>query len=144
MIFKRNADNHLGIKHGAKKPPRAGSVAADVAVVVAVAFAIAGVDTVDAAAESSAAAVAVVVPVAFAFDDALAVPDLCRVYIYIHGIFTHLVFSLKIFSILDLSQHDVTRDLGGADARCKGNADNHLGICEWLERASILISHFAA
>ena len=53
MIFKRNADNHLGTKHGAKKPPRAGSVAADVtvAVVVAAAFAMAGVVTVDAAAE---------------------------------------------------------------------------------------------
>ena len=97
MIFKGNADNHLGIKHEAKKPPRAGSVAADVAVavVVAVAFAIAGVVTVDVAAES--AAVAVVVPVAFAFDDAVAVSDTFRVYIYTwyfyaSGIFFEFLF----------------------------------------------------
>ena len=38
----------------------------------------------------------------------------------------------------------ITRDVGGADARCKGNADNYLGICDRLELASILISHFAA
>ena len=61
----------------------------------------AGVVTVDAAAES-AAAVAVVVPVVFAFDDAVAVSDTFRVYIYIHGISTHLVFSLNFFSILVL------------------------------------------
>ena len=38
----------------------------------------------------------------------------------------------------------ITRDVGGAEARCKGNADNYLGICDRLELASILISHFAA
>ena len=61
----------------------------------------AGVVTVDAAAES--AAVAVVVPVAFAFDDAVAVSDTCRVYkyIYIHGISTHLFFCFNFFSNLD-------------------------------------------
>ena len=68
LIFKRNADNHLGIKHGAKKPPRAGRVAA--------------------------AAITVVVPVAFAFDDAVAVSDTFRLYTYIYMVFPRIWYFL--------------------------------------------------